>query len=209
MGKSLTAVRALARGKAHMGVAGWREFSHPRYRGWSRTGRRSPSAELSGEELLDGCAGAAGRRHRVLHGGAVHHSDRRDQRNLVPGVLRQARAARRGPARARRSSSATTANPSGPRSRCTTWRPGPADSPGLAAAILTDRPRRSPSRSAPGTRLPAWTRRCWQQWRTRFQDHLGPVRPCGLQPGLRQPGAGRRSLAAAGDGEVLPAGTGQ
>ena len=25
MGKSLTAMRALARGKAHMGVAGWRE----------------------------------------------------------------------------------------------------------------------------------------------------------------------------------------
>ncbi len=45
-----------------------------------------------------GCAGAAGRRHRVLHGRAVHHSDRRNQRNLLPDVLRQVRAARRRPA---------------------------------------------------------------------------------------------------------------
>ena len=54
MGKSLTAARALVRGKAHMGVAGWREFSHPRYeqviKDWSVTS----VGELSGEELFEG-----------------------------------------------------------------------------------------------------------------------------------------------------------
>jgi phosphohistidine swiveling domain-containing protein len=54
MGRSLTAVRALVRGQAHMGVAGWREYSHPRYerviKGWSA----KPLRELSGEELLEG-----------------------------------------------------------------------------------------------------------------------------------------------------------
>lgn len=54
MGMSLAAVRALARGKAHMGVAGWREFSHPRYKevieGWAAR----PVGEFSGEELLEG-----------------------------------------------------------------------------------------------------------------------------------------------------------
>ena len=54
MGKSLIAVRSLTRGKAHMGVAGWRDFSHPRYEkvigDWSAT----PVAELSGAGLLEG-----------------------------------------------------------------------------------------------------------------------------------------------------------
>ncbi|MDQ0032179.1 PEP/pyruvate-binding domain-containing protein [Arthrobacter bambusae] len=54
MGKSPAAMVALARGKAHMGVAGWREFSHPRYRevikGWSA----KTVGELSGAELLEG-----------------------------------------------------------------------------------------------------------------------------------------------------------
>ncbi|WP_461189323.1 PEP/pyruvate-binding domain-containing protein [Arthrobacter sp. Z4-13] len=54
MGKSLTAVGALARGKAHMGVSGWREFSHPRYERVIRDWSAKPVGELSGEELLAG-----------------------------------------------------------------------------------------------------------------------------------------------------------
>ncbi|WP_284983425.1 PEP/pyruvate-binding domain-containing protein [Arthrobacter sp. efr-133-TYG-118] len=54
MGKSPAAMVALARGKAHMGMDGWREFSHPRYKqvlkGWSA----KSMGELSGEELLEG-----------------------------------------------------------------------------------------------------------------------------------------------------------
>lgn len=54
MGKAPAAMLALARGEAHMGVDGWREFSHPRYRqvikGWSE----KSIGELSGGELLEG-----------------------------------------------------------------------------------------------------------------------------------------------------------
>ncbi|MET4093789.1 PEP/pyruvate-binding domain-containing protein [Arthrobacter sp. UYCu712] len=54
MGRSLTAVRALVRGKAHMGLAGWREVSHPRYERVIREWSAKPVGELSGEELLSG-----------------------------------------------------------------------------------------------------------------------------------------------------------
>lgn len=67
MGKSLTAVRALLRGKAHMGVAGWREFSHPRYeqviKDWSAT----PVVELAGKELLEGA-------RALLDAGTVYYT---------------------------------------------------------------------------------------------------------------------------------------
>ncbi|MBB6402791.1 PEP/pyruvate-binding domain-containing protein [Arthrobacter sp. AZCC_0090] len=54
MGKVVTAVRALASGKAHMGVAGWREFSHPRYQQVVKDWSAKPVGELSGDELLEG-----------------------------------------------------------------------------------------------------------------------------------------------------------
>jgi phosphohistidine swiveling domain-containing protein len=54
MGKSLTAVRALLRGKAHMGVAGWREFSHPRYERVIKDWSTKPVGDLPGQELLEG-----------------------------------------------------------------------------------------------------------------------------------------------------------
>ncbi|WP_458779358.1 PEP/pyruvate-binding domain-containing protein [Arthrobacter sp. D3-16] len=53
-GKALAAVGALARGKAHMGVAGWRGFSHPRYERVIKDWQAKPPAELTGEELLEG-----------------------------------------------------------------------------------------------------------------------------------------------------------
>ena len=58
MGKSLTAVRALVRGKAHMGVAGWRDFSHPRY----EQGDQDWSAKPVGGALRSGAAGRVRRR---------------------------------------------------------------------------------------------------------------------------------------------------
>ncbi|WP_160668589.1 PEP/pyruvate-binding domain-containing protein [Pseudarthrobacter sp. ATCC 49987] len=54
MGKSLAAVRALVRGQAHMGVGGWREFSHPRYEKVIKEWSAKPIGELSGAELLEG-----------------------------------------------------------------------------------------------------------------------------------------------------------
>lgn len=53
-GKTVPALGALFRGKANMGLAGWRDYSHPRYervvRDWSAT----PPSELAGERLLAG-----------------------------------------------------------------------------------------------------------------------------------------------------------
>ena len=160
MGKSLTAVRALVRGKAHMGVAGWREFSHPRYEQVIKDWSAKPVEELSGEELLEGV-------QALLDAGTVYYTavqsiipHRRDQRNLLPGVLRQVRPARRRsprpdvPPRLRQRTHpggevAVRPRGLGPRSS----RAGPGDpqrTDGGAGRV----------RSAPGPRRPVWTRRC-------------------------------------------------
>ncbi|MFE8886990.1 PEP/pyruvate-binding domain-containing protein [Pseudarthrobacter enclensis] len=54
MAKSPAAFRALIRGEAHMGVAGWREYSHPKYERVVREWSAKPLPEMSGEELLEG-----------------------------------------------------------------------------------------------------------------------------------------------------------
>ncbi|MDQ1593819.1 MAG: rifampicin phosphotransferase, partial [Arthrobacter pascens] len=54
MGKSLTAMGALARGQAHMGIKGWRDHSHPRYRGLVRRWAARPLEDLPSSQLLDG-----------------------------------------------------------------------------------------------------------------------------------------------------------
>ncbi|MEW1823070.1 PEP/pyruvate-binding domain-containing protein [Arthrobacter sp. NPDC080031] len=54
MGKSPAAMVALARGKAHMGMDGWRNFSHPRYKQVLKDWSSKSVGELSGEELLAG-----------------------------------------------------------------------------------------------------------------------------------------------------------
>ncbi|MGF9648673.1 PEP/pyruvate-binding domain-containing protein [Pseudarthrobacter oxydans] len=67
MGKVLAAVGALARGKAHMGVAGWREFSHPRYERVIKDWQAKPPAELTGGELLEGA-------QALLDAGTVYYT---------------------------------------------------------------------------------------------------------------------------------------
>ncbi|MFK4296029.1 phosphohistidine swiveling domain-containing protein [Arthrobacter sp. GAS37] len=54
MGKAPAAMVALARGKAHMGMDGWREFSHPRYKQVLKDWSAKSMGERSGEELLEG-----------------------------------------------------------------------------------------------------------------------------------------------------------
>ena len=54
MRKLPQALGALARGKAHMGVAGWRGFSHPKYERVIKEWQAKPPAELPGEDLLAG-----------------------------------------------------------------------------------------------------------------------------------------------------------
>lgn len=67
MGKLLTAVGALARGKAHMGIAGWREFSHPRYEQAIKDWQVKPPPELTGEGLLAGA-------QALLDAGTVYYT---------------------------------------------------------------------------------------------------------------------------------------
>ena len=52
--KSLAAVRALAQGKANMGIKGWRNHSRPRYRGIVKFWAAKPPAERPAPELLEG-----------------------------------------------------------------------------------------------------------------------------------------------------------
>ncbi|MFJ6346383.1 PEP/pyruvate-binding domain-containing protein [Pseudarthrobacter oxydans] len=66
-GRLLTAVRALARGKAHMGIAGWREFSHPRYKQAIKDWQEKPPAQLTGGELLAGA-------QALLDAGTVYYT---------------------------------------------------------------------------------------------------------------------------------------
>jgi rifampicin phosphotransferase len=54
LGKSLTAVRGLTQGKAHMGIKGWREHSHPRYRGLVKFWAAKPPSDRPAAELLEG-----------------------------------------------------------------------------------------------------------------------------------------------------------
>ncbi|TJY67224.1 phosphoenolpyruvate synthase [Arthrobacter sp. CAU 1506] len=54
MARTLPAVGALVRGKEHLGITGWREFSHPRYERVVADWSAKPIPELSGEELLQG-----------------------------------------------------------------------------------------------------------------------------------------------------------
>ncbi|MBP1135456.1 pyruvate,water dikinase [Arthrobacter sp. PvP023] len=67
MGKTPAAVRALIRGEAHMGVQGWREYSHPRYVRVVESWSAKPLADLTGEELLEGVSA-------LLDAGTVYYT---------------------------------------------------------------------------------------------------------------------------------------
>jgi phosphohistidine swiveling domain-containing protein len=67
MGKSLTAVAALARGKAHMGIRGWRDHSHPRYRGIVKSWAPKPLKDLPASELFKGISA-------LLDAGTVYYT---------------------------------------------------------------------------------------------------------------------------------------
>jgi pyruvate,water dikinase len=67
VGKTPTAVRALIRGEAHMGIQGWREYSHPRYVDVVESWSAKPVRDLAGEELLSGVS-------TLLDAGTVYYT---------------------------------------------------------------------------------------------------------------------------------------
>ena len=192
MGRSLTAVRALVRGQAHMGVAGWREYSHPRYerviKGWSA----KPVRELSGEELLEGV-------QVLLDAGTVYYTA---VQSIIPLAATSEISFRAFYDRLVRRDGDPPAQ---------TFLLGYDSEPIRAEKSLYDLaglgPRRSRTgigaveradggaRRVPAHRLPARRRGpCpLAAMASPLPGASGPVRPRRLQPGLRQPRAGRRS----------------
>ncbi len=67
LGKTPAAVRALMRGEAHMGIKGWREYSHPRYAGVVESWSVKPVADFTGQELLEGVSA-------LLDAGTVYYT---------------------------------------------------------------------------------------------------------------------------------------
>ena len=172
MGKSLTAMRALARGKAHMGVAGWREFSHPRYEEVIKDWSAKPVGELSGEELLDGV-------QTLLDAGTVYYTavqsiipiaatseisfrayyDKFVRRDGDPPALTFLLGYDSEPIRAEKSLYDLAA-----------WA---REVPGLAQAILTEPTAALAESQRTGLPPAGVDPALWQQWHPRFQEHLG------------------------------------
>ncbi|MFE4228697.1 PEP/pyruvate-binding domain-containing protein [Arthrobacter sp. NPDC056886] len=171
MGKSLTAVRALARGKAHMGVAGWREFSHPRYeqaiKDWSAT----PVEELSGEKLFEGV-------QALLDAGTVYYTavqsiipiaatseisfrayyDRFVRRDGDPPAQTFLLGYDSEPIRAEKSLYDLAA-----------WA---REVPGLAPAVVNEPTAALAEAQHSGIPPAGMDQALWQQWHPRFRDHL-------------------------------------
>lgn len=170
--KTLTAVRALVHGKAHMGVAGWRAFSHPRYerviKDWSAT----PVGELSGEQLLAGV-------QALLDAGTVYYTA---VQSIIPVAATSEMSFRAfyekfvrrygdppaqtfllgydsEPIRAEKALYDLAA-----------WARGV---PGLAATILREPTTALVESQRTGLPPAGVDRALWQQWHARFQDHLG------------------------------------
>ncbi|MGO4228664.1 PEP/pyruvate-binding domain-containing protein [Arthrobacter sp. YAF34] len=172
MTKSLTAMRALARGKAHMGVAGWREFSHPRYVEVIKNWSTKPVGELSGAELLEGV-------QTLLDAGTVYYTavqsiipiaatseisfrmyyDRFVRRAGDPPAQTFLLGYDSEPIRAEKSLYDLAA-----------WA---RDIPGLDRAILNSPTAALAESQRTGLPPAGVDPALWQQWRPRFQDHLG------------------------------------
>ena len=170
--KTLTAVRALVRGKAHMGVAGWREFSHPRYEQVIKDWSAAPVGELSGEDLLEGA-------QALLDAGTVYYTavqsiiplaatsemsfrayyDRFVRRDGDPPAQTFLLGYDSEPIRAEKSLYDLAG-----------WARG---LPGLAAVILNEPTSALAAAQRTGITPAGADPDLWQQWQSRFQDHLG------------------------------------
>ncbi|QCB97334.1 phosphoenolpyruvate synthase [Arthrobacter sp. PAMC25564] len=172
MAKSLTALRALARGKAHMGVAGWREFSRPRYEEVIKDWTAKPVGELSGEELLEGV-------QTLLDAGTVYYTavqsiipiaatseisfrtyyDKFVRRDGDPPAQTFLLGYDSEPIRAEKSLYDLTV-----------WA---REVPGLAPTLLNQATAALAESQRTGFPPAGLDPALWQQWYTRFQDHLG------------------------------------
>ena len=185
MGQTPAAMRALVRGKAHMGVAGWREYSHPRYERVVEDWSAKPVGELSGEELLEGV-------QTLLDAGTVYYTA---VQSIIPIAATSEISFRAYYDKfVRRDGDPPAADvPAGLRQRThpggeVAVRPRSLG-PGRAGAG-PGAPQRTDggagrARSAPASPPAGVDPALWRQWQAAVPRPPRPVRPCGLQPGLR------------------------
>jgi pyruvate,water dikinase len=171
LGKTLPAVRALARGQAHMGVAGWRDYSHPKYERVIKDWQAKPVAELSGEELLEGA-------QALLDAGTVYYTavqsiiplaasselsfrafyDKLVRRDGDPPAQTFILGYDSEPIRAEKSLYDLAA-----------WARGV---PGLAAALLKEPTTALAASQRTGAPPAGFDQSLWEQWHARLQAHL-------------------------------------
>ncbi|MCB5291106.1 PEP/pyruvate-binding domain-containing protein [Arthrobacter sp. SO3] len=171
-GKSLTAVRSLARGKAHMGVTGWREFSHPRYERVIQDWSAKPVRELSGDELLAGV-------QALLDAGTVYYTA---MQSIIPVAATSEisfrtyydRLVRRdGDPPAQTFLLGYDSEPIQAEKSLYDLAAWAREVPGLAPAILHEPTAALVESQRTGLPPAGMDPALWQQWHPRFQDHLG------------------------------------
>jgi pyruvate,water dikinase len=172
MGKSLTAVRALVRGQAHMGVAGWREFSHPRYEQAIKDWSARPLRELSGEELFEGV-------QALLDAGTVYYTA---VQSIIPiaatseisfGAYYDRVVRRHGDPPAQTFLLGYDSEPIRAEKSLYDLAAWAREVPGLAPAILDAPTAALVEAQRTGIPPAGVDQTLWQQWQSRFQDHLG------------------------------------
>lgn len=171
-GKLLTAARALARGKAHLGVAGWRDFSHPRYERVIKDWSAKPVGQFSGEELLEGV-------QALLDAGTVYYTA---VQSVIPlaatseisfGTYYGKFVRRDGDPPAQTFLLGYDSEPIRAEKSLydlATWTRGV---PGLVRAILNEPTAALVESQRTGLPPAGFDQALWQQWHPRFQDHLG------------------------------------
>ncbi|PVZ57985.1 PEP/pyruvate-binding domain-containing protein [Arthrobacter sp. H-02-3] len=169
---SLAAMRALIRGTAHMGVAGWREYSHPRYERVIKDWSAKPLGGLSGEELLEGV-------QTLLDAGTVYYTA---VQSIIPVAATSEisfRAyydklvRRNGDAPAQTFLLGYDSEPIRAEKSLYDLAAWVRGVPGLATAILNAPTPALVESQRTGVPPAAMDQALWGQWRPRFQDHLG------------------------------------
>ncbi len=208
MGKLPAAVRALIRGEAHMGIPGWRDYSHPRYVHVVESWSAKPVTELAGQELLEGVSA-------LLDAGTVYYTA---VQSIIPIASSSELALQKFYDRFVRGDDDPPAQTfllgyeSEPIRAETAlydlaeWSRGV---PGLAGAVLATRTKSLATAQLSGAPPAGMDAGLWQQWEHRFQLHLDRFGHAVYNLDFINPSAGRRPRPAAGYAEVLPPRPGQ
>jgi len=192
--RTVPAMGALFSGKAHMGVVGWRDYSHPRYERIIKDWSVKPPAELSGAQLLEGA-------RTLLDAGTVYYT-------AVQSVIPMAdmselsfrafyKTVRRdGDPAAQEFLLGFDSEPIRAEKSLYDLAGWARSDPSMVSAFVERTTAELAGCLQTGSAPAGVDDALWQEWRFAFQEHLARY---------GQPGPRRRSHRAAGNGEVLPA----